>query len=610
MLNIKKHWWPWLVAVWSLFLGGFSQSLMAQSVAEEEKDALEASQVIRVGVSEFAERSINESLIPVTLRELARAVQPRYRLEITVFSVATLQDAVKDGKLDIVISSAGTYRRLALAGTNIRDLATISSARAPNPNYADGSLFFTRKSRDDLNTLEDMRGKTVAAMHEYAFSGWQIAAEEIFKNGYNPEHFFGQVQFYGHRAPAILEAVEAGHVDVGIVRACFLEDMGVDPQQFKIVNPRRPDGLIHCARSTDLYPNWTVSTLPSTNPEVSRRIAAILLTMPPIEHELHWSVATDFRPVDQLFWDLKIGPYEYLRHFSFTRFIKTYWAYLLPILIIIVGLAWHGATVSGLVRKRTAQLQNALVREKAQQAEAELAQARFARLQRIGIVGQMSSMIAHELRQPLATISMYCYGLLRRFENGTASSEVTVASLEKMAAQTQRASAIVDQVRLYARGNRERSPQDVVALTKAVLSDMTKTQRDVTLRWETAFPDEPLWVEASALEIELMVQNVLKNAVAAALETPNKQAVIQLTVREEPGHAIIAVANSGRILDEATWDNITQSSMPTTKDAGLGLGLSIVRSVTEDLGGRLQFHRPEMGGLICEIRLVTTKERP
>lgn len=144
-MNIKKHWWPWLVAVWSLFLGGFSQSLMAQSVAEEDKDALEASQVIRVGVSEFAERSINESLIPVTLRELARAVQPRYRLEITVFSVATLQDAVKDGKLDIVISSAGTYRRLALAGTNIRDLATISSARAPNPNYADGSLFFHEK---------------------------------------------------------------------------------------------------------------------------------------------------------------------------------------------------------------------------------------------------------------------------------------------------------------------------------------------------------------------------------------------------------------------------------------------------------------------------------
>lgn len=144
-MNIKKHWWPWLVAVCSLFLGGFSQSLMAQSVEEEDKDALEASQVIRVGVSEFAERSINESLIPVTLRELARAVQPRYRLEITVFSVATLQDAVKDGKLDIVISSAGTYRRLALAGTNIRDLATISSARAPNPNYADGSLFFHEK---------------------------------------------------------------------------------------------------------------------------------------------------------------------------------------------------------------------------------------------------------------------------------------------------------------------------------------------------------------------------------------------------------------------------------------------------------------------------------
>lgn len=560
-----------------------------------------ANEIIRIGVSEFAERSINLALLPPTIKAIQDGVG-KERVEVKTLSVSRLQEAVRAGKIDIVISSAGTFRRLAIAGTGIRDLATISSERAPNPNYADGSVFFTLASRSDITTVPSMRGLNVAAMHAFAFSGWQIASGELFKRGYNPDHFFSRVAFYGHDAMAVVNAVLAGHEDVGVVRTCFLEDIGIDMAKIKVIGAQPSEGKINCVRSTSLYPNWTVSTLPSTPPEVSRKITAILLQMPNIESGLHWSVATDFRGIDQLFWDLKIGPYEYLRHFNVRRFLFTYWAYILPIVIVLLGLLGHVLTVSYLVRKRTRALEEALVREKQMQHEAERAQARFEQMQRVGVVGQMSSMIAHELRQPLASISLFVEGLLRRLDNQRESPERMVKTLERIAEQTERASRIVDQVRGYAKGNRARSPQDLVAISQQALNEIHKVTRGLSAKIQTRFPaHKPLWVEANALEVELVILNLLKNAIESSDEHTSAQ--VTLTLDSEGDWVSIRIANSGPYITDEQWEAIQAASMPSTKRYGLGLGLPIVRSIIDDLGGKLIFERPQRGGLICIVRL-------
>ncbi len=98
-------------------------------------------QAIRIGISEFADYSVNLPILPATVKTLEETLGGD-RLEVREFSVAALQEAAKKGEVDIIISSAGTYRRLAIEGAGVRDLATAVSTRAPAPNHADGSVFF------------------------------------------------------------------------------------------------------------------------------------------------------------------------------------------------------------------------------------------------------------------------------------------------------------------------------------------------------------------------------------------------------------------------------------------------------------------------------------
>ena len=55
-----------------------------------------------------------------------------------------------------------------------------------------------------------------------------------------------------------------------------------------------------CLRSTDLYPNWTISTMPTTSAEISKRVTQALLNMPLIEGGIGWSIATDFSATDSI----------------------------------------------------------------------------------------------------------------------------------------------------------------------------------------------------------------------------------------------------------------------------------------------------------------------
>ncbi len=558
---------------------------------------------IRFGISEFAERSVNEPIIPATVALLEQTFG-KDNVSAVTYSVKALQQAAKAGDVDIILSSAGTYRRLSLEGAGVHSLASVASARVPDPNYADGSVFFTRKDRDDIRTIEDLRGKTIAASHRWAFSGWQIAMGDLLERGILPDGFFGEVLFKGHDMPQVVSAVVNGEADAGIVRTCFLEDMGMDPSEFRILGERPRDGRIDCVRSTDLYPNWTIATLPSLEPEVSRQMAAALFSMPTMENGLRWSIANDFRPIDLLFYKLKIGPYEYLQHFSLKRFLMQYWPFIAMAFLVMMGLLLYSVTVSSLVRRRTAELVNALEHEKVLEAETQAAQNRFVRLQKVGVIGQMSSIIAHELRQPLGSIELYCYGLLRGLEDGTETPKMTAKSVERINAQAKRAADIVDQVRAYAKGDRQRTPVELQAALAAAVAEARKTTRTSGVPIRVNMQESmSQWVTANPLEIELIVVNLVKNAVEALEKRPGGEVTVTLSF--SGGYAVVSVADNGDVITDEAWGRMRQEYLTSEKSAGLGLGLSIVRSMTEDLGGELRFDRPATGGLTAKVRLKT-----
>ena len=577
-----------LFAVLALFLSVVSSSYAAD-------------RPIRFGISTFAAHSVNLPIIPAT-ETLLENLLGEENIVFETLPVEILSERVKQGAFDMTLTSAGAFRRMAIEGDGVRDLATAASRRVPNPNFAEGSVFFVRND-SPIQTIEDLRGKSVAANHEKGFSGWQTALGELARRGLNPQHFFSRADFTNHDMAEVIRRVEDGRNDAGVVRTCFMEAMNLTLSRFRILGAR-DDGSIDCVHSTDLYPNWVIAAAPSLSPDLSRKIAAALFSMPPIGDDVRWSIATDFRGVDNLFRTLKIGPYEYLATFSFKRFTAHYWPGFAIALTLLIALVLHSVTVGTLVRRRTRELEASLKRENELSQETVAAQNRFLALQKVGIVGQMSSIIAHELRQPLAAISMQAFGLMRRFENGTVTRDAALTALDKISHQTDRAGAIVEQVRAYAKGDRRRAPLEINRTVSDAVAEARKSFRNLGVPMEFTPSPTPIYTTANPLEIELIVINLLKNA-AEAVKISGTAGVVRCRITGFPGSPAIEIENPGRRFTDAEWDSLLADSLVTSKRKGLGLGLSIVRSLTDDLGGRLTFTRPASGGLIVTVTLST-----
>lgn len=562
-----------------------------------------AAETLRLGISSFAEHSINKVLIDPTIKAIRDAVQPD-KLEVEYLELNRLQNSLKNGQLDLVLSSAGNYRRFLLEGYGLRDLATMVSTQAPNPNYAEGSVFFVRSDRQDIDSIAALKNKSVSANYPFAFSGWQVAAGELQKRGFDPDHFFSRVDFLGHGASPVIDAVLSSKTDAGIVRACVLENAGlIKSGKVKVLEPKETADF-PCEVCTRLYPNWTLSTTPNTPPEVSRKVTAAVLEIKPLQNNLHWSVATDFTPIDDLFKQLQIGPYEYLQHFSFKRFIEAYWQYFVFVLIFIVGLILHGIRSEYLVNKRTHALSESLKRERKLRAESALVKSRLDKIQKVGLVGQMCSMIAHELKQPLGAAAAYCFALRRRMESGEVSADMLEKGIERIDGQIQRASEVVNQVRSYAKGQRQRQAVDVGKTAEKILRDIQASSPDTEVEFQKE--GERLLVEANPIELEIILINLVKNAIEVVKDKQNGRVIVNLS--SEGDAVCIKVEDNGEKMSDAEWKQISQLAMATTKHSGLGFGLSIVAGLAEDLGERITFERIPSGGLSVLVRLPSAKE--
>lgn len=170
---------------------------------------------------------------------------------------------------------------------------------------------------------------------------------------------------------------------------------------------------------------------------------------------------------------------------------------------------FYNLIISVEVASRTKALKRALAEKDRISKQQEQTNEYISRLERTGIVGQMSSMIAHELKQPLATVSNYSRGLLRRIERGSADKDTIVKVLKEIEYHTERANDIVDHVRSYAKPHEvkreEHDLRDIVAKTVATFEKSGRTTVPVIVEGE-----RHALVEADDWEIELALLNLLK----------------------------------------------------------------------------------------------------
>lgn len=258
------------------------------------------------------------------------------------------------------------------------------------------------------------------------------------------------------------------------------------------------------------------------------------------------------------------------------------------------------------VAARTAELStaNAALERKIAERQAAVSRMRelsgqLAHASRVTALGQLATGLAHEINQPLATVTNYADTAELLLER----EPVDVEQLRRVAAESKqaalRAGAIVRRMRQFVRrGTGPSSRVEVSDLVREV-SELCRPQLDeasVQLRLETA--TQPTTVEADALEIQQVLVNLVQNAVQALADCPRARRCVRLRTHVDAGDVYVEVADTG---PGFSGPGAQEAFAPffTTKPDGLGMGLAISRTILERYQGRLWGrNRPEGGALV------------
>lgn len=584
---------------------------------------------VRVGILQFEQESSYgptlDNIQGDLIGYLKRATKGLDIVAVPYDSSARLKAAVARHEVEFFLASSGLYVELQRYG--VRDIGTLVLAQMPDPNQCVAGVLVARADRSDITDLASLKGKRAVSTDPANFMTFQTNMGEVAKAGFDPEGFFSSVEFTQNRPKAVIEAVVNGRADVGLLRACMpealVEKYPAWKGKLKVVNQQEtPAGKrLGCAFSTELFPGWTVAVSNHTPAVITRHLATALLALSPEDTQGGYTIsyATDFERVNEVFKRLKIGPYAYLRDWTVERVVTTYWPVLMLVLAGLLLWALHAWRLERLVVRRTAALAEALRREKEASDLARTTSEKLTRLERVGMIGKLSSVFAHEFVQPLSAMRYSARSLAKLMAREPVDKPLADRCLKELTEQLKLATSIIERVRSYAKEGADRSkPVDLAALVLDVRREMTESRRlkrDVAVRYVTP-PDNRLLVAGDGVELRVLLMNLFKNAEealsAAGLSDPIGVTIGRLEGKETretkeakaandaqaPEGAVLrlVVQNGGERLTDAQLAELAEP-LATTKERGLGLGLLLCKSIAEVHRASIRFEAPEDGGV-------------
>jgi signal transduction histidine kinase len=214
-------------------------------------------------------------------------------------------------------------------------------------------------------------------------------------------------------------------------------------------------------------------------------------------------------------------------------------------------------------------------------------QTELLRVTRLTMMGQMTAAIAHELNQPLTAIANYIGAAKRMLQSDGADMLSRLPNvIDKAAEQTRRAGKIIKNLRGFVEkreGTRTSEDLTVLIERSLALANFNAIGEDivVTLRLDEELPH----VTIDAIQVQQILINLIRNAVEAMGVQARRELLI-ITERGEAGFACITVQDTGPGLPDGVRDKLFHPFV-TTKDGGLGLGLSICQVLVMANGGRI-----------------------
>lgn len=563
--------------------------------------AKDSSSVFRVSVMQSEEHLFHESIIENLEGALEKVLGAKIKVEISTDSPETIKTKLKEGRVEMVFCNSVLYRALLPYG--VRDLATVHSDWNPNPNRADGAALIVRRDSEisSLNQLLTLKEPKVAMEKSRHFDVLYYILGEFETLKLDSEKFKSFLSESNQKSSELVKDVIQGKADAALLPACFLEQHVVEYpslyREIKVLNPLRSSEL-PCTVSTTLYPNWSVLITPNISMKQATDIAATLLTQPKSSDGAWWSVSTQFDGVDRLLKNLKVEQYSYLREWTLRRFFEEYFPFIILFGAFLTGVILYSCIANRLIKIRTRQLSQSLLRLSKYKKEFELVRRDNEIYHRMGIVSHISSLISHELRQPLNTISCYSQGLLMRLEKGPMEQEQISDIVYQIHKKTQGADEIIKKVRDFAKfGSRPVATELNQSVRKAIDVFLLSSQCSSVVEFK---PSDAAWIRIDPFELELLVLNLLRNANEALVKTANARIDVNVSIKKETSEVMLSVKDNGPKLSEEALIKIKRG-FETTKKNGTGMGLVIVSEIVSNAKGKIDFVPSKDRGLLVKI---------
>ena len=246
-----------------------------------------------------------------------------------------------------------------------------------------------------------------------------------------------------------------------------------------------------------------------------------------------------------------------------------------------------------------------------QQTDAQLKdlQAELAHVGRVSEMATLASSLAHELNQPLTAVTNYCQSIRRlaQGEPGEGTQELIAEAADEAASEALRAGEIVRRLRdFFAHGVTERHIEELPRLITEANALALVGSRELGVEVQVALDPGAELVLADRVQIQQVLINLIRNAIDAMLDAEERLLTISTSAAPD-GFVTVSVEDTGSGISDAIAAQLFQPFV-TSKNTGMGIGLSICRTIIESHGGRIWFEPAPERGTIFRFTLVRVEE--
>jgi two-component system sensor kinase FixL len=234
-------------------------------------------------------------------------------------------------------------------------------------------------------------------------------------------------------------------------------------------------------------------------------------------------------------------------------------------------------------------------------------QEQLARSSRVGMLGEMATSLAHELNQPLNVIASYAQAARRRLETGLDETFDLPEALKQINLEAQHAATVIRGIRAFlSRGEGSRSATALNDVIAEIARLARIEARHLGARLQLDLGDEPLIARIDRVEIQQVILNLLRNAWEAMAGSPEIQRQVTIrSFRATDGQVAFSVRDHGPGIAPECVERLYEPFF-STKPGGMGMGLSLCRSIMERHHGSIEYHAVSTGGseFVCHLPAV------